>query len=51
MVDLEDLFQVLNNKNCRGLRARPKVYIVRACRGGTDKAKSTEPPSQIQRSS
>lgn len=51
MVDLEDLFQVLNNKNCRGLRARPKVYIVQACRGGTDKAKSTEPPSQIQRSS
>ncbi|XP_046527974.1 caspase-14 isoform X3 [Equus quagga] len=34
MVELESLFQVLNNKNCQALKARPKVYIVQACRGG-----------------
>ncbi|XP_014709035.1 caspase-14 [Equus asinus] len=33
MVELESLFQVLNNKNCQALKARPKVYIVQACRG------------------
>ncbi|XP_076975740.1 caspase-14 [Tamandua tetradactyla] len=33
MVKLQDLFEVLNNKNCLALRAKPKVYIVQACRG------------------
>ncbi|KAM5238208.1 caspase-14 [Ctenodactylus gundi] len=33
MVRLDDLFQALNNKNCQALRAKPKVYIVQACRG------------------
>lgn len=42
MVELENLFEVLNNKNCQALKAKPKVYIVQACRGGGDRAESTE---------
>lgn len=48
MVELENLFTVLNNKNCEALRAKPKVYIVQACRGGGDRAKITEPVFLIQ---
>ncbi|KAM9242370.1 LOW QUALITY PROTEIN: caspase-14 [Dugong dugon] len=33
MVELDDLSEVLNNKKCWALRAKPKVYIVQACRG------------------
>ncbi|XP_006162341.1 caspase-14 [Tupaia chinensis] len=32
-VKLDNLFEALNNKNCQALRAKPKVYIVQACRG------------------
>ncbi|XP_054434637.1 LOW QUALITY PROTEIN: caspase-14 [Pteronotus mesoamericanus] len=33
VVELENLFRVLNSKNCQALRAKPKAYIVQACRG------------------
>ncbi|KAM4888632.1 caspase-14 [Thomomys bottae] len=33
MVKLDDIFEALNNRNCKALRGRPKVFIVQACRG------------------
>ncbi|GCC29809.1 caspase-1-like [Chiloscyllium punctatum] len=29
----DNVFNILNNKNCKGLRGKPKVIIVQACRG------------------
>ncbi|XP_069779105.1 caspase-14-like [Narcine bancroftii] len=32
-VDLEDIFDLFNNKNCTNLQLKPKVFVVQACRG------------------
>ncbi|XP_012883824.1 PREDICTED: caspase-14 [Dipodomys ordii] len=33
MVELDNLFEALNNKNCAALRGKPKLFMVQACRG------------------
>ncbi|GCB60247.1 hypothetical protein scyTo_0011098 [Scyliorhinus torazame] len=30
---IDNVFDTLNNKNCKGLRGKPKVVIIQACRG------------------
>ncbi|XP_051891828.1 caspase-1-like [Pristis pectinata] len=30
---IDQVFDILNNKNCKGLRGKPKVIIIQACRG------------------
>ncbi|XP_067864200.1 caspase-1-like isoform X2 [Heptranchias perlo] len=30
---IDKIFNILNNKNCKGLRGKPKVVIIQACRG------------------
>ncbi|XP_078081156.1 caspase a [Mustelus asterias] len=30
---IDNVFNILNNKNCRGLRGKPKIVIIQACRG------------------
>ncbi|XP_078278222.1 caspase-1-A-like [Rhinoraja longicauda] len=30
---IDQAFDILNNKNCKGLRGKPKVVIIQACRG------------------
>ncbi|XP_067866049.1 caspase-1-like isoform X2 [Heterodontus francisci] len=30
---IDNVFNILNNKNCKGLRGKPKVIIIQACRG------------------
>ncbi|XP_032872959.1 caspase-14-like [Amblyraja radiata] len=33
-VDLEDVFEVFNNKECPHLQYKPKVFVFQVCRGG-----------------
>ncbi|XP_059829123.1 caspase-1-like isoform X1 [Hypanus sabinus] len=30
---IDQIFNILNNKNCKGLRGKPKIIIIQACRG------------------
>uniref|UniRef100_UPI00398F1541 caspase-1-like isoform X2 n=1 Tax=Pristiophorus japonicus TaxID=55135 RepID=UPI00398F1541 len=30
---IDKVFNILNNKNCKGLRGKPKIIIIQACRG------------------
>ncbi|XP_055513969.1 caspase-1-A-like [Leucoraja erinacea] len=32
---IDKVFDILNNKNCKGLREKPKVVIIQACRGSS----------------
>ncbi|XP_052008026.1 caspase-23 [Xyrauchen texanus] len=33
---IEDIFNFLNTPNCAGLRDKPKIILIQACRGGND---------------
>uniref|UniRef100_A0A8C0TAV6 Caspase-14-like n=3 Tax=Canis lupus TaxID=9612 RepID=A0A8C0TAV6_CANLF len=32
-VNLQDIFEMFNNKNCPALQEKPKIFIIQACRG------------------
>uniref|UniRef100_A0A4W3I5I4 Caspase-1-like protein n=1 Tax=Callorhinchus milii TaxID=7868 RepID=A0A4W3I5I4_CALMI len=45
----DNIFNTLNNQNCKGLRGKPKVIIIQACRGGEWLAlTSLEPPADYE---
>ncbi|MBN3288316.1 CASP1 protein, partial [Polyodon spathula] len=48
----DKIFNIFNTKNCAGLRGKPKVIIIQACRGGGDGhawvSASTEPPVPVE---
>nr|XP_020843044.1 caspase-14-like [Phascolarctos cinereus] len=33
-INLSDIFEMFNNKNCPALQKKPKIFIIQACRGG-----------------
>ncbi|XP_078573125.1 caspase-2-like [Branchiostoma floridae x Branchiostoma japonicum] len=33
-VQLDDIFTMFDNKNCPGLKGKPKLFFIQACRGG-----------------
>ncbi|XP_069768034.1 caspase-1-like [Narcine bancroftii] len=33
---IDKVFNILNNKNCKGLRGKPKIIIIQACRGSSN---------------
>lgn len=37
---IDKVFDILNNKNCKGLREKPKVVIIQACRGSEYSSKN-----------